>query len=370
MQTSVAIIGGGLAGLQAARFLNAANIDFLLFEARYRLGGRILSVDETGSVSADGFDLGPSWFWPQIQPAIGALVAELGLPAFPQSSEGDVVFERMSREAPQRYRGYRQEPQSMRLAGGTHAIVRALAAGLLQDRILLNRKVTGATLGAAAVTLTIIGAEGRKESVQADHVIFALPPRLLEASVTFSPAIDKAMAQRWQRTATWMAPHAKFFAVYDRPFWREDGLSGAAQSMVGPLVEIHDATTASGGAALFGFVGVGADERQAMGEDLLLHACVQQLGRIFGAQALQPRATLFKDWAADPATATKDDRTGGAHPSPDPQPWVDRTWQPFMSLAGSESGQNDPGYLSGAVDAAARAVSAIIETRRLGAERR
>lgn len=30
------------------------------------------------------------------------------------------------------------------------------------------------------------------------------------------------------------------FAIYDRPFWREAGLSGTAQSMVGPLAEIHD----------------------------------------------------------------------------------------------------------------------------------
>ena len=65
----------------------------------------------------------------------------------------------------------------------------------------------------------------------------------------------------WQETATWMAPPAKFFAVYDRPFWRKAGLSGTAQSFVGPLGEIHDATTASGKAALFGFPSIGADAR-------------------------------------------------------------------------------------------------------------
>ena len=370
MQTSVAIIGGGLAGLHAARLLHAANIDFLLFEARDRLGGRIFSVDETGSVSADGFDLGPSWFWPQMQPAIGALVAELELPAFAQASDGDVVFERMSREPVQRYQGYRQEPQSMRLTGGTNALVRALTAELPENCIFLSRKVTAAALGADGVTLTVSNSTGGQESVQAGHVIFALPPRLLEATVSFSPPVSTAMASRWRQTATWMAPHAKFFALYDRPFWRQEGLSGTAQSMVGPLVEIHDATTATGSAALFGFLGVGADERQSIGEDLLTHACVQQLGRLFGEKALQPRATLFKDWAADPATATKADRTGGAHPSPDRRPWVDGAWQPFISLAGSETSQTDPGYLSGAVDAAERTVSAIIGSRRAAANRR
>lgn len=98
-----------------------AGADVQLFEARDRLGGRILTVDDSGAPSDDGFVLGPSWIWPRIQPALGALVHELGLPAFGQTSARDVVFERMSREPPQRYAGPAQEPQSMRLVGGTAA---------------------------------------------------------------------------------------------------------------------------------------------------------------------------------------------------------------------------------------------------------
>ena len=51
----------------------------------------------------------------------------------------------------------------------------------------------------------------------------AVPPRLLEASVAFEPDIDPAARRRWRETPTWMAPHAKFFALYDRPFWRDAG---------------------------------------------------------------------------------------------------------------------------------------------------
>ena len=98
-----------------------------LFEARDRLGGRILTVDATGAPSDDGFDLGPSWIWPRMQPAFAALAHELGLPTFGHTSAGDVVFERMSREPPQRYAGPTQEPQSMRLAWGTAALVSAMA---------------------------------------------------------------------------------------------------------------------------------------------------------------------------------------------------------------------------------------------------
>ncbi|MBV1701975.1 MAG: NAD(P)-binding protein [Hyphomicrobiales bacterium] len=78
-KTQVAIVGGGLAGVYAAHLLHRSGIDFVLFEARDRLGGRILTVDATGRPAEDGFDLGPSWFWPDLQPAIGRLIGELGV---------------------------------------------------------------------------------------------------------------------------------------------------------------------------------------------------------------------------------------------------------------------------------------------------
>ena len=124
--TTVAIIGAGLAGLHAARLLHRAGVDFHLFEARDRVGGRILTVDDRGALAEDGFDLGPSWFWPQMHPVMAALVDELGLPFFQQHGTGDLVFERTLRESPQRVPGFAQEPTSMRLAGGTAALVRAL----------------------------------------------------------------------------------------------------------------------------------------------------------------------------------------------------------------------------------------------------
>ncbi len=352
----VAIIGGGLASLHAARLLRSEGVAFRILEARDRLGGRILSADAAGRVSADGFDLGPSWFWPDLHPAMAAVVAELGLEAFPQHDEGDALIERVSNGPPQRHRGFRQEPRSMRLAGGTGALVQALAAGLPQGCIRLGTRVTRIALEEGRAVLTIRRSDGGEDALAADQVIAALPPRLVEATIAFAPAIEPATRLRWRDTATWMAPHAKFFALYDRPFWREAGLSGTAQSMVGPLAEVHDATTASGAAALFGFVGVGADQRAAAGTARLTRACLDQLARLFGAEATRPSATLLMDWAADPLTATGDDRRGGAHPLPQHGPWVTGPWQERLSLAGSETSATAPGYLAGAMDAARRAV--------------
>lgn len=360
MNSPVLIVGGGLAGLTAARHLDHAGIGFQLLEARERLGGRILSTDATGQVSADGFDLGPSWFWPGMQSAMSYVVDELALPCFPQHSEGDRVFQRMPGQPPQRFPGMRQEPESMRLAGGIGSLVAAIAAGLPAGNIRLGARVTRITLDEPEIMVDFIDAEGAHQSVAATYVIFALPPRLLEATVAFSPALDAATAGNWRDTPTWMAPHAKFFALYDRPFWREAGLSGTAQSMVGPLVEIHDATTASGEAALFGFVGVPAGQRAKLGRDAIVQASLRQLADLFGPEASRPRATLFKDWAADPLTATDDDRQAGGHPisgglAPVPAEWRGRMW-----LAGSEAGRRDAGYLAGAIEAAEYTVMQIM----------
>jgi monoamine oxidase len=361
MRARVAIVGGGLAGLCAARLLHRAGVGFVLVEARDRLGGRILTVDAAGRPTEDGFDLGPSWYWPRMQPDIAALVAELGLAAFAQNGDGDVVFERTSREGPQRYPGTVQEQQTFRMVGGTGALVGALAGALPRERLLLGARVTAMALTGRGVEATIRREGGADETLAAAHVIAAVPPRLLEAAVSFTPRQEHADARRWRGAPTWMAPHAKFFAVYGRPFWREAGLSGTAQSLVGPMAEVHDATTASGGAALFGFVGIGAEQRAALGEEALTRACLDQLVRFFGPDAESPRATLLKDWAADPLTATPADRTPGGHLSPDPRPWVTGPWSDRLALAASETSATEPGYLAGAVAAAARAASETLQ---------
>ena len=359
-RSEVAIVGGGLAGLYAARLLHKAGVNFILLEARDRLGGRILSVNASGRSSEDGFDLGPSWYWPQMQPAMGALVEELGLPTFNQNSDGDVVFERMSRETPQRYRGTGADQQSIRLVGGTAALVRALALELPSEKLLLGMRVTAMTLVSGGVELTISRANGATRKYVAQRASAAFPHRLLETTVVFTPGQEAATAPLWRETATWMAPHAKFFALYDRPFWRDSDLSGTAQSMVGPMVEMHDATTASGSAALFGFLGVGAEQRAALGEEELTRACLAQLARIFGSEASVPRATLLKDWASDPLTATAADRGSGGHLVPGGAVWVSRPWEERFALAGSETSPSEPGYLAGAVEAAKRAAAEIL----------
>ena len=358
-QTQVAIIGGGLAGLHAAHLLHRAGVSFQLFEARDRLGGRILTVDEAGRAAEVGFDLGPSWFWPDMQPGLGDLVDELRLGTFAQHNDGDMLYERGLRERPHRMRGMGQEPRSMRLTGGSGALIHALATNLPKDALHLGAAVTDLRLIEAGIELTCQRHGKLPQRISFSHVIAALPPRLLAAAIRFDPALAEASLNLWQSTPTWMAPHAKFFALYDRSFWREAGLSGAAQSMVGPLGETHDATTAQGQAALFGFVGISAAQRANIGEEPLIRAAIQQLTRLFGPEAAHPRATLLKDWTADEWTSTPADGSASGHPSSVRVGWVTGQWAERLVLAGSETSPTEPGYLAGAVEASRRAAASV-----------
>ena len=126
--------------------------------------------------------------------------------------------------------------------------------------------------------------------------------------------------------------------------------------MVGPLAEIHDATTFTGKAALFGFAGLPAANRAALGEGALIHAAIQQFARLFGPEAATPRSTLIKDWAQDPWTATAADTTPTGHPPAVAGDWVTGEWQERLVMAGSEASPSEPGFLAGAIIASRLAV--------------
>src|SRR6266545_7731977 len=83
--TGVVIIGAGLAGLAAARTLDAAGVDATVIEARDRVGGRALSVAEAPGLVIDH---GGQWVGPT-QDRVLALIDELGLTTFPTFTDGD-----------------------------------------------------------------------------------------------------------------------------------------------------------------------------------------------------------------------------------------------------------------------------------------
>ncbi len=357
----VVVIGGGLAGLYAAWRLTQAGANVVLFEAQQRLGGRILSESLAGQAhpASTAYDLGPTWYWPTLQTRLPRLIRQLGLHAFEQPANGAALFEPSPGQR-QRMAYGPAMAGSMRLHGGMACLVSALASRIDPGRLRLGHRVIGLHRVDDTLELEVAtGDEGPSVRLRATAVVCTLPPRLLARSVSFDPPLPNAVIADWSAVPTWMAAQAKFVAVFERAFWRDAGLSGQAQSRVGPLVEIHDATEPGGQPALFGFVGVPAEVRRTAGTQLH-EAALAQLQRLFGSDAATPLRTFYKDWAEDPFIATSDDETAapshpayGAHTAL-PGRWKDRLW-----LAGTESAREHGGYLEGALEAAEVAVQEL-----------
>jgi len=348
-ETKIAIIGGGLAGLYASYRLRQQGIAFDLFEARNRLGGRILSTE------SGGFDLGPSWFWPDFQLRMHNLVSELGLPVFEQYTVGATMLEDRATGAV-RGAGYLPGNTSMRVEGGTGQLVRALAGLLPQEHMHLNAELKAVHLEEQGLRLVFAGTPGQLPLYS--HVWLALPPRLT-ASIQFSPSLPEQNVQALMAVPTWMAAHAKYVARYATPFWREAGLSGDAFSRIGPLAEIHDACNEQG-AALFGFFGVNAAQRAGLSALELKDACRVQMVRLFGEQAAEPIDDSVYDWAADPYTATAQDRvSSGEHASLDSGFEFALPWTGRVQLIGSEAAVEQGGYMEGALAAVERVLAGL-----------
>ncbi|WP_201608128.1 FAD-dependent oxidoreductase [Psychrobacter immobilis] len=252
----VVIVGGGLSGLYAAFLLKQKGIAYRLLEARDTLGGRIAvakysdahatnnSTDIDQAESSAAFNLGPSWFWPDYQTQLSTLIESLNLSRFAQFEEGDMMVERAANQPPVRMQGYKSAPPSMRLVSGMAALTDALYARLDASCIMTSQTVRQLNKTSQDIEVqsedTSGHVTGHVTTFRAQHVLLALPPRLVEGRIVFQPALPQDLSGQWRETATWMAPHAKYVAVYESPFWRGVGLSGAARSAIGPLTEIHD----------------------------------------------------------------------------------------------------------------------------------
>ena len=335
------IIGGGLSGLALACALEDQGMEYLLIEARPRWGGRI----KTEQFQGTSYDIGPAWFWPE-QPRIAALIARLNLKKFDQFSDGMAVFEDAQGQV-QRGHGIASMQGSWRLQGGLGALVHALEQRIPQQRKRLDAAVR--TLAINAKGITAILASG--ETLVADHIVLALPPRIAE-TLDYIPALPDTALYAMAAIPTWMAGQAKAVATYKTPFWREAGLSGDGASRLGPMVEIHDASPHDGGTgALFGFIGIppaGSHDTAALRE----HICAQ-LGRLFGPQAAQPETLYIKDWAIDPFTSTPADTAPlYVHPTYGLPSDIASLWDGTLHFSGTEVARQFGGYLEGALEAA------------------
>lgn len=183
--------------------------------------------------------------------------------------------------------------QDSRFVDGAHAVASALARRL-GERVRLAEPVGEVIEEDGGVR--VVTAQGDHRAARA---IIAVPPHMA-VRMHFSPALPPerdALMQRMPMGAT-----VKFHALYDRPFWRDSGLSGEMVCTHGPVSVVFDNTSADGAhAALVGFcVGAAARRMGSLSPDDQQAAVTEVLVRGFGPRAQAMAGFLAKDWAADP----------------------------------------------------------------------
>jgi monoamine oxidase len=154
----------------------------------------------------------------------------------------------------------------------------------------------------------------------------------------------------------------KVAAVYDKPFWRDDGLNGTALSLNGPVSATFDDSPPGGKpGVVFGFVG-GDDARSfmRMTKSKRRAAVLKNFKEFFGAKAGHPRDYFETNW-------TKQKWTRGC-PVAVPGPGILVAYGHLLRKpvgrihwAGTETSTYWNGYMDGAVRSGERAAKEVLD---------
>ncbi len=192
--------------------------------------------------------------------------------------------------------------QERRFTGGAQQMAQRLAERL-GDRVVLDAPVVAVAHGPDGVTVTAArgAADGDRSPwrVAARRLVVAMPPAV-QGRIAFDPPLPGARDQLSQRAP--MGSVTKVHAVYDRPFWRDAGLSGQVVADTGLLRATFDDSPDDGShGVLMGFLAGPADRRaESAGPDGRRRGCLEELARAFGPEALRPVEVVEQRWSAEP----------------------------------------------------------------------
>jgi monoamine oxidase len=182
--------------------------------------------------------------------------------------------------------------QESRLVGGAQLVSRRLARRL-GDAVILRSPVREIAQRRRGVEV-----ESDRATVRAERCIVTVPPALA-GRIEYDPPLPGLRDQLTQRLP--MGSVIKCHAVYDRPFWRDDGLTGQATSDTGPARITFDNSPPSGRpGVLLGFIeGQEAREWGRRPADARRAAVLQSFVNYFGERARTPRAYVDQNWAEE-----------------------------------------------------------------------
>ncbi len=187
----------------------------------------------------------------------------------------------------------RNGAQQWRVRGTSSKIVDGLHAQLGR-RVVLNNPCRKLVQENGQVR-----AEATNYTVLAKHAIVAIPPALA-ARIDYSPPLPVARDQLMQRLG--QGNLTKVAAVYEKPFWRDKGLTGQALGLEGYANAVFDDSPEDGApGVLFAFVG-GDKARQfaGLGEADRRAAVLKDFSDYFGPEANNPTEYFETEWAAEP----------------------------------------------------------------------
>jgi monoamine oxidase len=242
--------------------------------------------------------------------------------------------------------------QQSRIVGGSQLIASTMAEQL-GDAVVLDEPVRRIELR-NGVTVT-----GESISVRARQVIVAMSPSLA-ARLVYEPTLAGARDQLTQRTPNGSV--IKCMALYDEPFWREDGLSAQVTSDRGPVKVVFDNSPPDGRpGVLLGFLEGNQARELGRWTELQRRECVLAcFSRFFGSKAAHAIDYVEKVWADDPWTRG----CYGAFFPPN-------TWTTFghalrmpigpIHWAGAETATRWMGYMDGAVSSGRRAAEEVVQ---------
>lgn len=179
--------------------------------------------------------------------------------------------------------------QESRFVGGSQQLCIKLAKRL-GKRVILRSPVTRIVQGRRGVRV-----ESKRITVYAKRVIVTVPPTLA-GRIDYTPELPAARDALTERVP--QGTLCKVTAVYSRPFWRDQGLTGAALSLNGPVTATFDDSPPDGSpGVLFGFVG--GDEARKFLATPRAERRAQVLGNFasfFGGEASTPLDYFETNW--------------------------------------------------------------------------
>lgn len=179
-----------------------------------------------------------------------------------------------------------------RVVGGLQQVPELLAERLGDD-VLLNQPVRTLRWGDDGVTAVADGV-----TVRARFAILALAP-VLYSRISFEPPLPRLQHQMHQHIS--MGFVIKVHAVYDRPFWREQGLSGTAFSPYELSHEAYDNTNhGDERGTLVGFVSdQNADDLFRVSAEERKERILESLSHYYGPEAKTPIVYYESDWGTE-----------------------------------------------------------------------